>query len=79
MPWSFKIVNQMLHSSHPSPFPWVMGEGGRGGTGGGGGGALFQDVYIEGTYVKSKFWVGIGTLGGDDFFQAGPENSLYKR
>ena len=33
MPWSFKIVNQMLHSSHPSPFPWVMGEGGRGGGG----------------------------------------------
>ena len=63
----------MLHSSHPSPFPWVMGDGG------GGGWAIFQNVYIEGTYVKSKFWVGIGTLGGDDFFQAGPENSLYKR
>ena len=29
--------------------------------------------------VKLGFWVGIGTLGGGDFFQVGLENSLYKK
>ena len=43
---------------------------------GGGGWAIFQKVYIGVTLVK--FLVGIGTLGGGDFFQVGLENSLYK-
>ena len=40
--------------------------------------AIFQNVYIGGTYVKSEFWARTGTLGGGDFFQVGLENSLYK-
>ena len=37
--------------------------------GGDGGLAIFQNVYIRGTYVKLGFLVGIGTLGrrGESF------------
>ena len=41
--------------------------------------AIFQKVYLGGTRVKLGFWVGIGTLGGTNFFQVGLENSLYKK
>ena len=29
---------------------------------------IFQNIYMGGTKVKLRFWVGIGTLGGGDFF-----------
>ena len=56
--------------SPPPPPSWVIG---------GEGWAIFQNMYIGGTYGQLWYWVGIGTLGGDDCFQVGLENSLYKK
>ena len=41
--------------------------------------AIFQKVYIGGTLAKLGFRMGIGNLGGGNFFQVRPENSLHKK
>ena len=60
-----------MHSLHP--VPTRLGNEGLGAW------AIFQNIYLGGTYVKFGFWVEIGTLGCSDFFQVGLENSRYKR
>ena len=65
------------YSSPHLPLPAPLGDWGGGRVRGCR--AIFQNVYLGGTWVKSGFWVGIGFLGGGDFFQVGFENSLYKK
>ena len=71
----YRGYRKATHSSDP-PLPGWWGTW-RGGW------AIFQNVYIGGTYVKLWFWVSFGTLGGVIFFRQDlktlcTENSEYE-
>ena len=63
---------ELIHSSQPPiPSP-LLGQWG-------GGGGDIEEGRRGWTQVKLGFWVGLGILGGGDFFQVRLGNSLYEK